>query len=187
MRSFAAIGMFLLAVGLAMATVLAIMLQNFTGAPEPDGEAVAHPVSSGGTVQLSATKSYELGVYPDLDDPNYRGGTALASPDCVVRDPAGVPVEIHDMNPAPRLNPFTRYGRFVSSTAGEYHVACHDVVPAASDLVVVDDVWQTHRATEAQRRQRQAVTGLVGGLCSMTAMGLAIRLTRRRFQLRSGK
>lgn len=180
MRVLAMIGLIGLAVAVAITTVLVIMLQNFTGAPQPDGEALTHQVSSDGSVIVDAGQSYEFGAHPDREDPAYRGGTVLADPECVITDPAGQPLEILDQQRAPNLNFFTRYGRFVSADAGTYRVTCRDVLPVKGTLVVVTDVWETHRATEAQRRQRNAVTGAIGGLGSTVALGGAIWVGIRR-------
>lgn len=180
MRVLAVIGLIGLSMGVALATVLVIMAQNFTGAPQPDGEAVVHPVGSNGQVVLDSAGSYELGARPDQNDPAYRGGSTLNDPECSVWDPAGGQVEILDRHRAPLLNPFTRYGRFVTTSAGDYRVTCEDVVPAPSTLVVVSDVWETHRATETQRRQRNMVTVLVGVLGSAAALGGAIWVGIRR-------
>lgn len=163
-RVLATVGLVLLAGAVALITVVAIFLNNVTGAPQPDGEVTDLSVDGAGLVRLAADASYEVGVTPDTDHPEYRGGQKLADPGCSVTDPAGAPVPLLDVADSPTLNPFTRYARFLTTDAGEYHVSCLEVSPVPATLVVRNDVWATERALAADRRARIMLIGTVGGL-----------------------
>ena len=177
-RILLGVGLMVLSVVVLILALVIVLIRNTTGAPQPDGEVVVHPVVDG-RVTLAADTGYELGSTPDMDHPDYRGGVTFASPECTVHAPDGSSPELLDVDVDPTLNRFTRYARFHTGPAGEYLVRCADVVPVPAELVVQTDVWATARAEAAERTTHNIITGVIAGLLFVGLNLAAITVVRR--------